>query len=83
MSKLKNPKTDDSGLKDFEPDEGETGRRVLDTGNVSYTFKTYDPYGLVRISPSNGRLPKELEGQYTSPGTAEKAIEAYLASKKK
>lgn len=84
MSKTKmiNPKTDDSGLRDFEADENEIGRRVVETEEgVTYTLKTTDPYGLVHIIPSRGVLPDMLKGQYTAPGEAQTAIESYLRMK--
>lgn len=80
-----NPRTDGmEDFREFDPDEGEIGRRTIETTDgQTFTTKSFDPYGLVKIEVSKGKLPEQLKGVFTSHFEADKAIEAYLATKKK
>lgn len=81
---LRNPKTD--GNEDLLPSdedtpEEQTAFRVVTVENRNFKVIATDPYGLWHIEPSEGRIPKVLEGEFTSPAEAENAIKAYMAAK--
>lgn len=54
----------------------------LDTGNTIYAERR-NPYGHIHLHFDKGPLPEKLQGAYTSYDEAEKAINRYLADKKK
>jgi hypothetical protein len=52
--------------------------RTLTTVNNTYYLEREDPYGFIKIKSKVGKLPKKLEGQFTSFPEAEKVLARYL-----
>lgn len=86
-TKVKNPKTDafvtyNEPLDTFEPEEDEIGRREVETAEgEQFTIVSKDPYALWEIKNRTNKVPKQLEGLYTSVSEAQRAIDSYVTAK--
>ena len=82
-SKIRNPKTDGEDIdteKDFEEHEDLMAVRVVEVEDRSFKVHQKNPYALWYIQTDRGPVPKALEGSFTSPHEAEKALKRYMGT---
>lgn len=64
-----------------EKDKDLAVNRSIDIDGNKIWIKKEDPYGFWRVSFEKGRIPKSLEGMFTSPDMALKLVNVYLREK--
>ena len=76
----KNPKTFNIDLGyELEPETNESGRRTYETEKGTFHAIMTDPFGHFHfISHDGKKVPKELQGIYTSVRECERAINSFL-----
>lgn len=84
-TKMQNPKTDGNEdiAKDIPVKDDQIGMRLVTVDTKDYVIRSFDPYALWKIQPLKGKLPKALEGAFTSPTEAERAIARYVNNVRK
>lgn len=78
-----NPRRENSPFKDTELKEDETAVRIIeDNSKEIFTIRCTDPFGFWKIQAKKGKIPRRLEGVWTTSKDAERAIESYLSAAK-
>lgn len=66
-------------LLDHDPTKDATSTRKFPYKKTEIIAEARNPYGFWRLRLANGKLPKELEGDYTSIHEVEKAVKPFVA----
>lgn len=78
-SKIRNPRVEGDDFPEFEAEEGEVGRRVVEVNGQSFICIASEPFGFFKIKlAGGGHVPQELAGSFTTVHDVERAIKVYV-----